>query len=321
MNVVVFSDQLGAAMKPLLADDVLLEIVNPKRENPAAALRGAHVLVSSRFDAALALLCPLIELVICPAAGTDMIDRAALPVGVEFINGIGHEIPMSEYVLGALVALRQRFRAADAALREGRWIAGYFGEGTFVDELHGATLGIVGFGRVGEAIAARARGFGITCRAVTLHPDKQFDSTLLPLGLGALGESGDVDDLVSSSDAVAIACELSPLTLGLIDVRRISLMRQHAVLVNIARGPIVDETALYFALRDRRIAGAALDVWYRYPEKRGENAKPSAAPFWELDNVLMTPHSSGWTIAAMQRKADYFARRINEWARSRSNRP
>jgi len=223
-------------------------------------------------------------------------------------------------VIGALVALRQRFASNDAALRQGHWIAGYFGEGSFVDELHGSTLGIIGFGHIGEAVAARARAFGIQCRAVTLHPDKPYDSTLLPLGLGSLRMSGDVDDLVSSADAVAIACELSPLTRGLIDARRISLMRRHAVIVNVARGPIVDEEALYAALRDHRIAGAAIDVWYDYPERRSENARPSSSAFWELDNVLMTPHSSGWTMEAMQRKAEYFARRINEWARARPSR-
>jgi phosphoglycerate dehydrogenase-like enzyme len=321
MNVVVFSKQLGAAMAPFVADGIRFEIVERNDEGAAAALRDAHVLVSNRFDAELATRCPLLELLICPAAGTDMIDRTALRPGVEFFNAVGHEIPVSEYVIGALVALRQGFRAADAALREGNWIAGYFGEGSFVDELHGSTLGIIGYGHIGKALAVRAQAFGILCRALTLHPDKKYDTTLLPLGLGSLRESVDVDDLVSSADAVVIACELSPLTHALIDARRISLMRRHAVLVNVARGPIVDETALYFALRDRRIAGAALDVWYRYPEKRGVKAKPSAAPFWELENVLMTPHSSGWTMAAMQRKAEYFARRINEWARSRPNRP
>jgi phosphoglycerate dehydrogenase-like enzyme len=315
MIVVSFVARLHDALSPMLAPGIALRTVDPsdiealRRELPAAP-----VLITSQFDARLAPLCGSLKLVISPAAGTEGIDRTALPAGVEIVNGVGHEIPMAEYVIGAIVALRQRFLAGDAALRTGRWRFGFFGEGGFIEEVWGSSIGILGFGRIGVEIAKRAAAFGARSAAVTLHPDKPYDRALLPRGLGNIADARDVDALVAESDAIVCACELSDVTRGLVDARRLSSMKPSAVLVNVARGPIVDEIALYEALRLHRIAAAAIDVWYRYPD--GGQRLPASAPFWELDNVLMTPHSSGWTAGAASRKVAFIAGRINEFARS-----
>ena len=277
----------------------------------AEELPGADVLLTTRFDRQMADTCRSLALILCPAAGTEGIDRSAVPAGVEVVNGTGHEMPMAEYALGALVALRQRFAAADAGLRKGTWRFGFFGTRGMVEELFGSTLGLIGFGRIGVEIARRAKPFGITCHAVTLHPDKPVESGLLAAAPGALEREADVDGLLATSDAVVIACELSQITRGLIDARRFAMMRRSAVLVNIARGPIVDEKALYEALRDGTIAGAAIDVWYGYPEAGHDQAEPSRYPFATLENVMMTPHSSGWTAGAKERKLDFLAREIN----------
>jgi phosphoglycerate dehydrogenase-like enzyme len=183
-----------------------------------------------------------------------------------------------------------------------------------VEELYGSSLGLIGFGRIGAEIARRARAFGVRCRAVTLQSQKPNDRDLLPLGLGSLTDSDDVDALVQSSDAVVVACELSGITSGLLDDRRMRLMRSNALLVNVARGPIVQEQALYDALRERRIAGAAIDVWYCYPQSDDRApAMPAHVPFWELENVLMTPHASGWTAQAKERRLRFLAQCIARW--------
>ena len=286
----------------------------------SAAIDDAQVILATRFDAAMARCATSLELLICPAAGTEMIDRSALSDGVELVAGIGHEVPMAEYAMGALVALRQRFFAADAALRRGHWRFGYFGSRELVGELSGSSLGLVGYGRIGAEVASRANAFGMTCHAVTLHPDKPGNADLLAGPPARLDDPASVDALVARSDALVIACALSPLTQGLIDARRFGLMQRHAVLVNVARGPIVDERALFDALSSQRIAGAAIDVWYRYPRTSTDVVTPSELPFETLDNVMMTPHSSAWTPPARERRIAYIASVINEHAATRSRR-
>ena len=280
-------------------------------------LPGAQILVTTQFDHALAPLCTSLELIICPAAGTEGIDRDVLPPGVEVKNGIGHEIPIAEYVIGALVALYQRFHAADAALRRNVWQFGFFGSRAMVGELYGSNLGLVGFGRIGFEVARRASAFGMRRSAVTLHPDKPVEPGVVDAKPGDLARAEDVDALVSTADALVIACELSPLTHGLIDARRLRLMKPAAVIVNVARGPIVDEGALFEALQSKRLGGAAIDVWYSYPELGSSVQAPSRFPFGELENVLMTPHQSAWTPGTKERRLEFFARTINDHAMER----
>jgi phosphoglycerate dehydrogenase-like enzyme len=278
-------------------------------------LRDAEIVVAGKFDRQIASLCPALRLLVCPWAGTENIDRAAVPAGVPVISGGGTEEPIAEYVIGALVALRHRMLEADRKLRAGEWIYSFSGGGDFVDELFGSTLGLLGYGRIGHEIAKRAIAFGMTCRALTMHPQRaqQVDRALFDLG--ALSDPARVDELVAQSDAIAICCELSDVTRGMIDARRLHSMKPNAVLVNVARGPIVVERDLYEALRDRRIAGAAIDVWYAYPEGASNRADTSAYPFGGLDNIIMTPHDSGWTHAAMLRRVDGIARAIEAFTR------
>ena len=107
---------------------------------------------------------------------------------------------------------------------------------------------------------------------------------------------------------------LNDQTRGLLGERELALLKPNAVLVNVARGEIVDEDALYRVLLERRIAGAALDVWYRYPKEPGPNF-PSRRPFHELPNVLMTPHVSGWTEGMLEARAKLIAENIERTAR------
>lgn len=309
----LWPDELRAVLDPSL-DFVAVDPDDHQRRD--AELRDANVVITTRFDRDMARVARSLQLIICPAAGTEEIDRAAIPDGAIFVNSRGPEISIAEYVIGALVALRQGFLQADRALRRGEWLHGFLNPERFVGEVYGSALGLVGYGHIGQEIAKRAVGFGIDCRAVTLHPqrgERGFDGVQ---ELGDLKDSTQVDRLATWSDALIICCELSPLTRGLIDARRLALMKPSAVLINVARGAIVVEKDLYEALRDRRIAGAALDVWYRYPQAEGEPTLPSAYPFHELDNVLMTPHSSGWTLPHKQRKLALWAQIINEFART-----
>jgi phosphoglycerate dehydrogenase-like enzyme len=123
-----------------------------------------------------------------------------------------------------------------------------------------------------------------------------------------------VDEVLGRADHLAVTLALTPDTRGLIDARRLRLMKPTAILINVARGEVVDEDALYLALRDGTIAGAALDVWYRYPAG-GPSTLPGHRPFHTLSNVLMTPHVSGWTEGMMDARAGVIAENIHRIAR------
>jgi glyoxylate reductase len=152
-----------------------------------------------------------------------------------------------------LLAAARRSSDAEATLRNGEW-HGFRIDAFLGVDVHGATLGIVGFGRIGQAMARRASGFGMN----VLHHSRQ--------DTGREGYVADLDDLLARVDAVSLHVPLTDETRGLIDARRLRLMRSHAVLVNTARGPVVDEEALAVALEDGVIFAAGIDVYEREPE-------------------------------------------------------
>ncbi|MGI9437374.1 MAG: NAD(P)-dependent oxidoreductase [Geminicoccaceae bacterium] len=166
----------------------------------------------------------------------------------------------------------------------------------FRPELSGKTLGCIGYGTIGRAVARRARAFGMRVMAVTRTP-RAMDPE--PDWLGGLGLTAA---LIEASDFVLVACPLNGETRSLLGQRYLHAMKPTAYLINVARGPIVDEDVLFETLKSNRIAGAALDTWYRYPTARDQEVKPSCHPFETLDNVIMTPHCSGWTNGLIGRR-------------------
>jgi phosphoglycerate dehydrogenase-like enzyme len=169
-------------------------------------------------------------------------------------------------------------------------------------------LGIVGYGRVGREVARRAAPFGARILAAnrTPHDAEPCVERVYPLA--------DLDRMLPHCDALALCTALGPETTGLIDARRLALMKPDAFLINIARGPVIDEDALYTALRDERLGGAALDVWWHYPSASEPNRRGSRHPFHELPNVIVTPHNSGWTSGMVRRRWDEVAENIRRFA-------
>jgi phosphoglycerate dehydrogenase-like enzyme len=188
--------------------------------------------------------------------------------------------------------------------------AGQLGNPPFRSELKGKTIGIVGLGKIGNQVAARAASFGV--RLVATRTRAQV---VPPVGIEWVGGEADIDRLFQESDYVVLACPLTPATTGLVDERRLGLMKPTAVLLNVARGPVVNEEDLYIALKGGTIRGAAIDVWYRYPKPGADQTgvPPSKFPFHELDpeTVLLTPHSSGWTLGQEVRKAQQIAANLD----------
>ena len=173
---------------------------------------------------------------------------------------------------------------------------------------HGQTLGILGYGRIGQCVARRALAFDMTVLGIRRD-------TSQPAPPGALVRGPDtLDDVLTRADYLTITLPLTPDTRGLLSEREVRAMKPTAVLVNVSRAEIVDEDALYGALFERRLGGAALDVWYRYPSGP-DPTPPARRPFHELPNVLMTPHVSGWTEGMLEARAKLIAENIRRTAR------
>jgi phosphoglycerate dehydrogenase-like enzyme len=259
------------------------------------ALAAADAAITMRYDRSMPTA-PRLGLLQIGGTGLDAIDLGYLPPGCAVANAYGHEDAVAEYAVLAMLLASTRFLDRERSFREGSWALGGRTGGPLVDELGGKTVGVIGYGHIGRALARRLGGFGVRLIVATRTLPPNADHPGWIQGLDA------VDRLLPESDFVVIACGLGPETLNLIDARRFRVMKPTAVLINVSRGVIVDEAALYEALRDRVIRGAVIDTWYRYPTPEDPAPRPSRFPFHELPNILMTPHSSAWTKEMIERR-------------------
>lgn len=263
-------------------------------EEPAA-FAPAEVLITVEFDQSLPAM-PQLRLIQLPVAGLDRVRLELVPPGCPVCNVFEHELGMSEYVLAAMLHLTVDLAARSARFKAGSWADGPISNGPTRRELAGRTVGCVGYGHIGREVATRARAFGMRAIAITASGsagEPAPDWVGPPEALGRLLEA---------SDFVLIACPLSDATRGMIGADELARMKPAAVLINVARGAIVDEQALFDALREERIGGAVLDTWYRYPSPDDPVVRPASLPFHDLANVVMTPHCSGWTDGLMPRR-------------------
>jgi len=277
----------------------------------SAALADAEAAVTNFYGAHWPLA-PKLRLLHVPGAGYDGIALDAVPTGVRVCNVFEHEPGVSEWTLLAMLEWCHRLGDADRALRRGDWLRSSRFGGPPDGELAGKTLVIVGLGRIGRAVARRAAAFDMRVLAVNRSADKSDPNVERVVGLDRL------HDTLAIADFVVLGCALTPETRGLIDDRALAAMKPTAVLVNPARGPVVDEGALYRALSDRRIAGAAIDTWWDYPANRDEAASraPSLAyPFHTLDNVILSAHIAGWTTGTLARRPVEIAKNLDRLAR------
>jgi len=252
-------------------------------------LRDADVYVGSRFTAAMTDAAEKLKLIHPAAAGTDKIDFAALPPDVLVANTFHHEQSIAEYVVAAAVMLRRDFLAQDRALRRNIWATSVYDQAIpQPSALADARIGFVGFGHIGQRTWNLFRAFGCTGAAVT-------GSGRVPdVGLEWGADTGELDRLLGECDVAVVSAPLNEHTEGMIGTAQLKALGPEGVLINVGRGRLVGEQALYDALAGGVIRAAAIDVWYRYPAG-DDMSPPGDLPFADLPNLLMTPHSSGVT--------------------------
>ena len=232
---------------------------------------------------------PDLGLVVRTGAGYEHVD-----VGLLAQRGIALVAPrldddpsVAEFVIGSVIAVLRRLVAANAAARAGDWA---FRERVFGREIRDLTFGIVGVGRIGRQVARLARSLG--CRVIAWHP---WSDRELPDGVD---RAESLAQLLVDSDVVSLHCRLDDSTKGLIDAGAIAQMRPGAILVNTARGGLVDEAALLAACRDGRLGGAVIDTFRDEPW-------PDTSGFADVDNILLAPHIAGMTGQSVARIADF----------------
>jgi glycerate dehydrogenase len=237
-----------------------------------------NIRATSRFTERVFAACPNLKLVSVWGTGTDHVDLAsAARHGVTVRNTPGVSArSIAEHALALLFAVARRIPEMDAATRNGAWPRGRS------IELYGKTCGVIGYGAIGRHVARLAAALGMRVIVWTMHPEHY-----------AGVEFVELEVLYRTSDVVSVHLRLSPETRGLVGAAQFAMMKPGAILINTARGAIVDEEAMIEALATSRIAGAGLDVFATEP-------LPPHHPLILLGNVVLTPHCAGITPEALE---------------------
>ncbi len=245
------------------------------------------------------------KLIHLPGAGLDGIDFSAVPNGCKVCNVYEHEIGIAEYCVASMLSWEIGLSQMQSRMRQGDWTGSFvLNDGTH-GELFAKTVGFVGYGRIAMETAKRLRPFGVKILARTRTPSKTDDS------VDEIAAIDELDSMLERCDYLIVSCPLTDETRGIINRPAFEKLKDTAVVINVGRGPVIDEEALYLACRDRVIAGAIIDTWYQYPTSPDEACWPSRYAFHLLDNVKMTPHASGWSAGLFPRRWSIIAENLN----------
>ena len=254
------------------ATDPAVLIERLKEAGVAVNIRGR-----TRFTMDVLQACPKLKLISIWGTGTDNVDlKAAAARGITVTNTPGaNALAVAEHAIALILAVAKQLAPADRAMRQGGWPR------NLVPQLRGKRLGLIGTGLIGREVAAMGRGLGLEVVAWTFHPNP---SLAVSLGLRYV----ELEELLQTSDVVSMHLRATPDTRHFLNRERLGMLKANTILVNTARGALIDEAALVEWLREKRIAGAGLDVFETEP-------LPAGHPLATLPNVLLTPHCGGMT--------------------------
>ena len=255
----------------------------------------------TEIDRSVIEAAPRLKLIQQFGVGVENVDiECATQHGVYVANvPAENAVSVAEHALFLMLALAKNYKASTRIFREGK-----IGQPPS-HEIFGKTLAIVGLGASGRELAKRAMALGMRVLAIKKKPNPRI---VEELGLEFLGGPGDLDLILRKADYVSIHVPLTPETVGMIGPKQLEKMKRAAYIINVARGPIINEEALYEALKVGRIAGAGLDVFWREPPDPDN-------PLFRLENVITTPHIAGVSFEAYDRVAKVVAKNIESLAR------
>ena len=281
-------DNVETRMRELFNAELNQTDIPLSREELKQVVARAHVLVptvTDRIDAEIISAAgSQLKLIASFGTGVDHIDlKAARKAGIIVTNtpGVLTE-DTADVVMSLILSVPRRLAEGDALVRSGKW-NGWAPTGMLGHRINGKRLGIIGLGRIGQAVARRARGFGMSIHYHNRHPvhpeiEQELEATYWQ----------DIDQMISRMDIISINCPYTPETHHLLSRDRLSKMPNHSYLVNAARGGVVDETALTELLAQGQIAGAGLDVY--------ENEPDITSALMAMPNVVLLPHIGSATI-------------------------
>ena len=280
----IIQDILGDAAEVVLSDTTTDSILEKGQD--------VDIIASNRVPRELLETGSRLKMVQTFAAGVENIDFSAIKDQDNIIvcNSHINAAEVAEYAITLLFAVAKNIIPNDRELRKGDWKYAFGGPSPNI-EIRNKTCLILGLGSIGSEIAKRLKGFDVRITAATRSGNSKHADLV-----DRLVKIDEVQPLVEESDFIILSLPLTPESEGLVNGEFISWMKSDSIIVNISRGRIVDEDALFDALRNNRIRGAGLDVWWRYPKKwRGKGSPPSDVPFQELDNLVASPHRAGYS--------------------------
>ncbi len=290
------------------------EVVQSSR-NLESMLEHGHdavVIASGRVPGEYIRAAPNLRMIQAFGAGIDKIDNDAVFEKKDLVvcNSHVNAAEVAEYTIMLLLSAAKNIIVNDRELRKGDWKYSWGGPVPNI-ELRNKTCLIIGLGNIGTEIAKRLKVFGVTIKAATRtgSSENEYVDDIAPIS--------SVEPLVRDADFIILALPLTNESQGLIDVEFISWMKSSSIFINISRGPIVDEAALFNALKDGQIQAAAIDVWWTYPKIWGSsgNYPSDRFPFHELDNVVISPHRAAYSENIMLDQVGFAAENILRFLR------
>ncbi|PKL46955.1 MAG: D-glycerate dehydrogenase [Candidatus Riflebacteria bacterium HGW-Riflebacteria-2] len=256
-----------------------------------AEVEGMVTLLSDRIDAELLAAAAKLRFIAQYAVGYDNIDVAEASRRGIYVSNTPEVLTeaSADFAFAQLMAVARRVVESDKYVRNGQWQVAWHPSMMLGYDVYGSTIGIIGAGRIGQAVARRARGFSMKVLYYSTSPKPDFERE-------TEARRVELDELLREADFVSLHVPLNDGTRGLINADKLARMKKTAFLINNSRGPVVDEKALYEALRSGKIAGAALDVFENEPT-------PADNPLLTLNNVVLAPHISSASHATRARMA------------------
>ena len=277
-----------------------LEFIIPKtdeREIVKRYLKEVEVVIGGSFSNENLEQAKKLKLIQIPFAGVDKLDFDLYKnrQDIYICNIHANRTAVAEHAFALILALAKNIVTNDRDLRLGRWHGFSTKESTI--QLRGKSLGIVGLGSIGWEIAKIGYTLGMKVFALKRKiEEKDLEKKNI---LEFLGEKKDLEKVIKESDFIVAAVPLTRETKGLIGEKELMLMKEK-YLINISRGTVIDEEALFESLKEQHLAGAAIDTWYLYPSSKQKEISPSKYDFHKLDNIIMSPHTAGYTDSALE---------------------